>query len=258
MEIATSYLWRLIGEALAIWFRCTPGHEVRLTPQASLALSGEPIGDLNWAIIDEGPQEETTLREFAAILDARRLPSTVLMPEGVSNRLASVATELGLQSAGQMPWMTFEGISQTQVEPGDHAVERIDSQQGLRAFSKIIARTFGYPQDSVDRMFHPLWLEGPGVDAFLALRNGDAASAVASFRAGSVVGIWAMATLPEHQRKGAGRAALCYAISYHRCRGAKLFYLGATEAGKYLYDRVGFRTIAEPTVWTGGQSASGH
>ena len=63
-----------------------------------------------------------------------------------------------------------------------------------------------------------------------------------------------MGTTSEHQRQGAGRALLDYVIAYHYARGAKLFYILATEAGKPLYERIGFRTISEAAVWVVGHS----
>ena len=53
MELAVSYWWRLAGEALAICYRASPGYEARLTPHSSLIVSGEPIADLNYAVIDQ-------------------------------------------------------------------------------------------------------------------------------------------------------------------------------------------------------------
>lgn len=37
-------------------------------------------------------------------------------------------------------------------------------------------------------------------------------------------------------------------------QGVTRFFLGATAAGQPLYDRVGFHTLAEATMWAAGQS----
>ena len=68
------------------------------------------------------------------------------------------------------------------------------------------------------------------------------------------MGIWNMATLPEEQRKGVGRAVIDQAVAYHQERGATMFYLMATEAGYPLYERAGFRTVTQPAVWVAGHS----
>ena len=253
MEPTTSYLWRIAGEALALLFRAAPGYEARLTQQASLALSGEPVADLNGAILDEGPQAEERLREFGQVIQARNLPILLLLTEGVSNQLAPVARELGLQYAGQIPLMTYRP-SDGRAEARTYQVERVENEQNLQAASRIIASAFGFPLESVNRVNGPMLLDGPGVDIFLARQNGNPVSAVASTRAGSTVGIWGMGTSPEFQRKGAGRALLDYVIAYHYEHGIKLFYLIATEAGKPLYERIGFRTIAEAAAWVAGHS----
>ena len=62
---------------------------------------------------------------------------------------------------------------------------------------------------------------------------------------GPLAGIWSMATPPELQRRGAGRAALLGAMRTARDSGARTFYLMATPEGKPLYDSVGFRTVEE-------------
>ena len=253
MAPSTSYLWRLASEAIALLFRAAPGYEARLTQQASLILSGEPVADLNCAVIDVGPQAEERLREFGQVIRTRNLPIIVFLPDRISDQLALIARDLNLQHAGYVPLMTYHPQN-THPESGNYRVERIDTEPDLKEANGLVASAFGLPPESVNRAFGPPLLDGPGVAVFLARQNGHAISAVQTTRAGSIVGIWAMATAPEHQRKGAGRALLEHAIAYHCERGANLFYLIATDAGKPLYERIGFRTVSEAAVWVAGHS----
>ena len=64
-----------------------------------------------------------------------------------------------------------------------------------------------------------------------------------------------MATPPEHQRKGLGRALLTRVIEDYRRRGVERFHLGATEAGRPLYASLGFETIAQLSAWVLGDSS---
>ncbi len=58
-----------------------------------------------------------------------------------------------------------------------------------------------------------------------------------------------MATEPAYQRQGAGRSLLATVMHRHIAQGCESFYLGASAAGKVLYERLGFRTISEASVW---------
>ena len=259
MKPTTSSLWRLAGEAIAVLLRAAPGYEARLTQQTSLILSGEPVADFNLAIIDAGPQSEDWLLQFGQVIQERNLPMIVLLTPEVSDQLAPVAATLSLQKAGQMPLMTYHP-SDTPAAHGNYQIERVESEQGLHEVSRVLANAFELPLESVDRVLATMLLHGHGMDIFLARENGDTISTVQSTHAGDIVGIWAMGTLSEHQRKGVGRALLDYVIAYHYARGARLFYLLATEAGKPLYERIGFQTISEAAVWVAGHSTqvSGH
>ena len=66
---------------------------------------------------------------------------------------------------------------------------------------------------------------------------------------GDTAGITLMATPPEHQGKGMGRALLSQVIDDYRRRGVRRFHLGATDAGRPLYASLGFELVAELPVW---------
>ena len=253
MEPDSSYLWRLSGEALALCFRAAPNYEARLTQHASLILSGEPVADLNFAILDAGSQAEDRLREFGQVLQARNIPAIAFLTDDVSDQLAPVARDLGLKGVGHAPIMMYRPDG-ARFDSGRFEVERVRNQEGLTEANRVMAGAYGIPVESVDRTYGPMALDGPGVEMFLARENGKAICSVSTTRTGSTVGIWAMGTLPEHQRKGAGRALLNHVIADHRGRGADLFYLGATEAGKPLYERIGFRTVGGAAIWVAGLS----
>jgi GNAT superfamily N-acetyltransferase len=248
-----TYLWRLVGEGLALCYRAAPGYEVRLTPQASLILSGESVADLNYAVIDHGPHTEERLREFGHLIQARSLSIYMFLIDAVSSVLTPLAQSLGLQHVGEMPLMTYAPTA-LPAQSGDYRCERIESEAALQEANRVAASAFDLPLDAVQRAWGPIILDGPGVDIFLARQNGGAVSSVQTTRMGSTVGIWAMGTTADHQRKGAGQALLNHVIAYHAGRGAKPFFLCATATGQPLYERVGFRTPATAAVWVAGHT----
>ena len=259
-DASAAELWRTIGASLAFAFRQAPGFEARLTPTGWLLFTGEPVADFNWILVDDGPDPDGQFRGFGEALAARGLPALVLLTEPVADRLGPVAEELGLQPAGRVPLMVHR------PSPGDEAgdapppgadryrVEAVADAAALGEANRLAAEAFGLPREAVDRVLPPSVLGTPGVTFFLAREGGDPASTVMTVRVGPTVGVWTMATPPARQRQGAGRAVLEHALAHRRAQGADQFYLLATEAGKPLYGRVGFRTLAEPAVWLGGHS----
>ncbi len=57
------------------------------------------------------------------------------------------------------------------------------------------------------------------------------------------VGIWSMGTPTAHQKNGYGLQLLSYVMKIHKEMGAKNFFLHATVAGKFLYDKAGWITL---------------
>jgi len=266
MDTTATELWRTIGASLAFAFRGAPGFEARLTPTGWLLFTGEPVADFNWILVDDGPDPDGQFRSFGEALAARGLPALVLLTESVADCLGPVAEELGLQPAGRVPLMVYRpspgGEAGDEPPPAvDHyRVEAVADAAALGEANRLAADAFGLPLDAIARVLAPPTLATPGVAFFLAREGAEAVSTVMTARVGPTVGVWNMATPPARQRRGAGRAMLEHVLAHHRARGAELFYLLATEAGKPLYGRVGFRTLAEPAVWVGGHSVqvAGH
>jgi len=246
-------LWQLAGEGIASFFRDAPGFTGHIAPHATLVLTGEPLADLNYAIIDADAGAAALLTRFLETSRARELPLIVMLSDAVADSLVSTAEHLSLQFAARLPLMTL-AASDAPPASDRYATATVLGEDVLARSNQLMAEAFSLPQPSIDRTMTAALLGKPGVDLFI-LNDGDTAmSSLCTTRAGDVVGVWSMATPPQHQRKGAGRAALTAAIRYHIDRGARLFYLIATDAGRPLYDRIGFRAVGEAVVWVDGHS----
>jgi len=91
-------------------------------------------------------------------------------------------------------------------------------------------------------MLPPLVLAIPGWRTWLAYRDGEPAAACCTYDDGATLGIYWLATLPEHRSHGLGRAVMCAAL---RCYAERPAALVATAAGEPLCSSLGFRTVAE-------------
>ena len=243
-------LARLAGEAYALAYRGAAGYEAWLWPDAALVLTGEAEAWFNVVVVGPGPRAADRLRVAVGVCRSRSVPALALVDGSAADLLAPVARELGLQEAGRAPWMASTGgMSAPGGTEGAYQGERVADEAGLQDAVRIAAVTFGIAPEVAARVWGPAMLDALGLDVFLVRRGGKPVSTVTTTRGGAIVGIWTMATPPEYQRRGAGRAVLDYAMAYHAARGAERFYLGATEAGQPLYERAGFARVGEVALW---------
>jgi GNAT superfamily N-acetyltransferase len=238
-----------------VFFGNIDGAEVRLLGSSCTGITGGPTADFNMGLFDAGLRDEAGLEEFVDRVNALGLPAAALISSSANRRLGPIAAIGGLVEAGAAPLMALSAGSGA-APTTDFTVTRVRDSTGMAVFADLAASAFGLDREWVGRTFAaPSMLEGPGLEFFVASRGDVPMSGVTTTGMGETVGIWTMSTPPDKQRQGAGRAVLMAAIDYHRTRGAKTFYLCATPAGKPLYDRVGFTTVDELTIWVAGTSA---
>jgi GNAT superfamily N-acetyltransferase len=104
----------------------------------------------------------------------------------------------------------------------------------------------GFPQRALQpyrpgRSLPPLVLAVPGWRTWLAYRAGEPAAACCTYDDGAAVGVYWLATLPQHRSHGLGRAVMAAALAASPERPAALV---ATTAGGPLYSSLGFREVS--------------
>jgi ribosomal protein S18 acetylase RimI-like enzyme len=97
-------------------------------------------------------------------------------------------------------------------------------------------------------------LEIPGWTVWLAHRGGQPAAAAYTYDDGWAIGVYWLATRPEHRSAGLARALLTRAIAAHPGR---LSTLVATDSGLPLYKSLGFETVST-AHWHVRALAAGH
>ena len=247
-------LWRAMIDGCNLVCRLAPGYEAHLFPDSAQILSKEPHADMNFVFVGSVKDAIRDLRSFHERASVYELPLMLLSTEAVAPQISEVASSLGFVAADRVPFMTCRD-PRPSLSSHPYLVERVDNASVLRKAVPLIARTFGLPAPAVARIYNPETLALPGVDYFIASREGEIWSSVQSTRIGAKVGIWSMATPPERQRQGAGRALLQAVLDYHRHRGADLFYLISSVAGHALYQEIGFQDTSRLSAWVLGTSS---
>jgi GNAT superfamily N-acetyltransferase len=253
MQLDTTYLYQILGEATALFFHGAPQRAVQLTPTGWLVSTGEPLADFNQLLIDQGPDAAAQLRTFHTLLQERQLPALYFFTDRVAAQLAATAQALGIQAVGKAPVMICQAADM-HLTPAAYTVKPVATAAALDDMCQVLADAFTFPLDATRRVLGERMLNAHGLTVYLAYRDGQPVSTVTTSQSGPVVGVWAMATAAAQQRQGAGYALLTQVMAQHRERGARAFYLYATEAGKPLYERIGYRTVSELHIGATGHS----
>ena len=253
----TEEVIRLCVRALVAQMNAAPGFELHMTQNCVLALTDEPLPDFNMLTLGPDPDAEGFLIRSVARANARGLPLLAVMSPHIAQTLAPVATRLGLRSAGTSPLMVLR--AGTSVQPSRPTkITRALGPELVGIAGDLIAAAFDVPRDAVARCIDVGITETAGVETYIAWGDDGPISTVAVTPTGNTAGISLMATPPEHQRKGGGRALLTHVIADYRRRGVERFHLGATEAGRPLYASLGFEPIADLSAWILNNPTLGH
>jgi GNAT superfamily N-acetyltransferase len=125
----------------------------------------------------------------------------------------------------------------------------VEDPTRLAAAERIIAAVFPpgpVAPDWAGRVQPVCVLDIPGWQVWLGYREDVPACAAYSFHDGTSVGLYTVATLPEHRGRGLARA-LCSAIL--RAYPDSPTNLTATDRGRPLYEELGFAAVSRAVWW---------
>ena len=155
----------------------------------------------------------------------------------------------GLRHSVDLPGMVAERILPP-VKPLPHLEMRRVGDAGTRdAFCAIGSVCFHVPLPWFREVFDNdcVWDRFIGWVGYV---DGEPVSTAATVMGGGAIGVYNVATMPEHQRRGYGEAVMRHAVAEaQRRHGIERTILQSTPAGHRLYERMGFRTVTNVAVY---------
>jgi len=127
----------------------------------------------------------------------------------------------------------------------------VNNDQELTTFANIMAASFTADASQVAVVMHTLMRKAipNSLRLYLGYYKDEAAAVGMSLQHGSVVTLHWIGTLPAYRRKGLASAISYTALVDARNAGWQNAYLLASEAGKPLYERMGFKEYARYTMY---------
>jgi predicted GNAT family acetyltransferase len=90
---------------------------------------------------------------------------------------------------------------------------------------------------------------GAPVRLFVGYWEGEPVAAAEAFLGGGIGGVYGVATVSPHRRKGIGTALTAQAVREAFDAGCRLVALQASPQGLGVYARLGFREACQFAVW---------
>ncbi len=250
-------LRELSAWALAQTLRGAPGYEAVQVPGGGMALSGEATADLNLAFLPADANADAFLDRAVTRARQRGLPLLIVGMPGIAPAEAAALTRRGLRrSETDLPLMALDlpalatGVRAVAGLEGRLEIRSAQGPVDIAAVGDLISLAFDLPRQTVRQALEPSLLAGEPIRAFIAWRDGVAVSSVSITVLGETAGIWSMATPPDLQGRGFGRALLSHVLQALAADGIRRVFLHASPAGRRLYEDLGFTLLAEQPVWS--------
>jgi GNAT superfamily N-acetyltransferase len=242
---------RQMGEALAGW-AAVPGAEHAVSDVSWTYLSNLPSADVNMALVHGGDPDD--LQAVVDRIDEAAVPAMVFFSGDGLARAQDL--DAGWSHAGSMPFMICE-VAGTPQKP-DPRVRR-GTAEDMAAVVGLMADAFGLSPEVIGPIVEvSLAGQDGAMAAWLLEDEGQAVSTVVSGRVGDAITLWCMATPERFARRGYARALLASTMARAASEGVRVGLLGATPAGKPLYDATGWSTLEDWEIFMNGDSAQFH
>ena len=247
-----------LRESFRIIASSRPSGEVRELPGVSIASAGVAFQMFNAAFLSAHVATEADLARCILLpslqFNVRGLEWSFWVCEDwlasrAHRRLRQVFERYGLRHSVQLPGMIAETLRPPTRRLPEIEVRRVRDCRTGDDFRGIGSVCFHVPIAWFNEVFdhNAVW---DRFAAYVGYVDGEPVSTAATVACGNTIGVYNVATLPGHQRRGYGEAVMRQALAEaERERPSRPVVLQSTEAGLRLYDRMGFRTIARFSVY---------
>ncbi|MEX1142029.1 MAG: GNAT family N-acetyltransferase [Thermoleophilaceae bacterium] len=241
--------WRRLIASLAQWSRNIDGASAGMRTIerdgaiATVAPAAPERAVVNDVVYWDAAGLESAYDEIAAAYDEAGIQAwTVWVPEtepGVADMLA--ARGHVLDSDPEAMILDLDAVERPPLPPG------FTTDVDASTIARINDVAYGLP-GSFERALSGM-RRGEDVHLYAAGDGDEPSSCLMAFDHGGDCSIWLVATLPQARGNGLARALMGHALADGRERGCTTSTLEATDLGRPVYERLGYRSLGEIQMW---------
>ena len=228
---------------------CTSSTMVTRAGGVVTVLTGLPMDWFNQVLIER--EEATAAGIIDGVAQARERGGhfVVRLREGIDDRFIPTLTLVGLAPAVEqtsLPGMVAFPIDHDAIAEhasSDLEIRRVTDAAGVDAHCQVVTAGFGSDPAVAPGTACPELLDRPECVVYVGYANGDPVVSGLGWRTGRTVGVYSIATIESARRHGYGAAMTARAVADGVVAGCEVAALQASEMGRPVYERLGFRTV---------------
>jgi GNAT superfamily N-acetyltransferase len=177
----------------------------------------------------------------------------------VDDRFVPTLTRIGLVAASRattIPGMVAFPIIPDAIAdalgpgllPGFEIHRAIDAV-GIEDHRRVVTEGFGLPSAVAFGTTCAELLDHPDCVVYIGYADGAPVVSGLGWRTGRTIGVYAIATIPTARRRGYGAAMTARVVTDGLATGCDLAVLQASELGRPIYERLGFRVGVRYTAY---------
>lgn len=246
--------------ALRFFGQARADGEIRDLPGVSLISCGLNYAAFNAALIAE--PIETDSRELAhmvevsaKLFDARNVRWTFWICEDflgkpVRREGIRILEQRGLRPLTEAAGMYAECLAPPVRPLPDLEILEVSGERTRKAFAEIMSVGFDIPLSICTAIYASERAWKSDLRGYVGYANGCAVTTAAAIITGDVIGLYSVATVPQHRRVGYAEAIMRWVIGEaRRTAGIENTVLQATRSGFHLYERMGYRKVTNFNVF---------
>jgi GNAT superfamily N-acetyltransferase len=169
---------------------------------------------------------------------------------GVRRKLSRTCEALALRLSSEMPGMAADRLRLPARKCPSLDVRRVQSEQTLDDFRALGAVCFHVPMSWFAEVFDPEVAARQSFICWVGYVDGLPVATAATVSSTGAVGLYNVATAPEHRHHGYGEAITRHALGEAiRDRESTPIVLQSTSQGLRLYEQLGFHHVTRVLVY---------
>jgi len=226
-----------------------PAGWTQRTPGAIGAVTGVAVPTLNGVRAYGEDAERDAVFGLLERVAAAGVPHCLQLAPGCSGELRELGKRRGMCRDVDVPLMALPRERELpRLDQGDLVIEVLDPEQAV-VHAELAAAGFQAPVDAFLELMTAAVIGRPGVRTYVGKVAGEPVVTGVGVCLENHVGIFNVATLPAHRRRGYGAAITGRAVRDGLDRGARWAWLQSSPDGYSVYEKLGFTTLESWECW---------